>query len=52
MVGVEEAVLKRVYWRNGTILLVSENPGYEPMVARPEDVRIVGKVKRVELEPK
>lgn len=48
----DEIVLKRVYKTDGTIILQSENPAYQPIVVKPEDaksVRIVGKLKKVVL---
>ena len=47
-----EAVLKRVYKTNGTIILQSENPKYQPIVVQKNDmknVRIIGKLKKVVL---
>ncbi|MBW9219357.1 repressor LexA [Anoxybacillus ayderensis] len=47
-----EAVLKRVYKTNGTIILQSENPKYQPIVLQKDnmkDVRIIGKLKKVVL---
>lgn len=52
MIGADEAVLKRVFWRYGALVLQSDNPAYEPMVVKPEDVRIIGKVVRLLIEPK
>lgn len=48
----DEAVLKRVYKTNGTIILQSENPKYQPIVVQKSDmknVRIIGKLKKVVL---
>jgi repressor LexA len=43
-----EAVLKRVYKKNGTVILQSENPKYEPIVVTPDkNIRIIGKLKKV-----
>lgn len=39
-----EAVLKRVYRRNGILVLQSENPKYAPILAPPAEVRILGKL--------
>lgn len=47
-----EAVLKRVFKTNGTIILQSENPKYQPIVLQKSDmknVRIIGKLKKVVL---
>ncbi|BFH15584.1 hypothetical protein J6TS7_56330 [Paenibacillus dendritiformis] len=46
----EEAVLKRVYKRNGTLILQSENPIYPPIICSPDDVNkitILGKLKKL-----
>ena len=48
----DEIVLKRVYKTNGTIILQSENPKYQPIVVQKSDmknVRIIGKLKKVVL---
>lgn len=48
----DEIVLKRVYKTNGTIILQSENPKYQPIVVQKNDmknVRIIGKLKKVVL---
>lgn len=42
----EEAFLKRIYRRSGLLILQSENPAYEPVVADGE-VKILGKLKRI-----
>lgn len=47
-----EAVLKRVYKNNGTIILQSENPKYQPIIITKGDmknIRIIGKLKKVVL---
>ena len=47
-----EAVLKRVYKTNDTIILQSENPAYKPIILNKndmKDVRIIGKLKKVVL---
>ena len=47
-----EAVLKRVYKNNGTIILQSENPKYQPIILTEGDmknIRIIGKLKKVVL---
>ncbi|MBP1083475.1 helix-turn-helix domain-containing protein [Bacillus capparidis] len=43
----EEAVLKRVYKQEGTLVLQSENPKYPPIVLTDGRVQIVGKLKKV-----
>lgn len=48
----DEAVLKRVYKNNGTIILQSENPKYQPIIITKGDmknIRIIGKLKKVVL---
>jgi repressor LexA len=48
----DEAVLKRVYKNNGTIILQSENPKYQPIIITEGDmknIRIIGKLKKVVL---
>lgn len=42
-----EAVLKKVFKRNGTIILQSENADYSPIVYTNGDIQIVGKLKKV-----
>jgi repressor LexA len=43
----EEAVLKRVYITDDTMILQSENPKYPPIIARKgQDIKILGKLKR------
>ncbi|AWO74933.1 repressor LexA [Geobacillus thermoleovorans] len=47
-----EAVLKRVYKTNDTIILQSENPAYKPIILQKNDmknIRIIGKLKKVVL---
>lgn len=42
----EEATLKRVFWEDGQLVLMPENPRYRPMVysgAKLKEVRILGK---------
>lgn len=51
MVDAEEATLKRVYRTNGQIILQSDNPNYAPIIIDNGDVRICGKVVKVEFEP-
>lgn len=44
----DEAVLKRVYKNNDTILLQSENPKYQPIIITDENkIKIIGKLKKV-----
>ncbi|MED1419056.1 XRE family transcriptional regulator [Bacillus smithii] len=46
----EDAVLKRVYKTNGSVILQSENPKYQPIILdNNKDVRIIGKLKKVVL---
>jgi repressor LexA len=42
----DEATLKRVYKREGTVILHSENSQYQPIVVSNGHVQIVGKLKR------
>lgn len=44
-----QVFLKRVYKRNGTIVLQSENPAYPPMIcdSKCADYRIIGKLKKI-----
>lgn len=45
-----EAVLKRVFKSNGSVILQSENPKYPPIILDgSKDVRIIGKLKKVVL---
>lgn len=48
----DEVVLKRVYRRDGMIILQSENPSYPPIVRKLSDssVRIIGKLKKMIVE--
>lgn len=50
MVADDEATLKRVYKRNKQIILQPDNPHYEPLVLPSDDVRILGKVVKVEFD--
>jgi repressor LexA len=43
----DEAVLKRVYKQEGTLILQSENQNYPPVVITEGQVKIVGKLKKV-----
>ena len=45
----DEAFLKRVFYRNGTLVLQSENCNYAPIVCDPkkDSCRIIGRLKRV-----
>ncbi|MNI94387.1 LexA repressor [compost metagenome] len=47
----DNATLKRVKKLNGKILLLSENPQYEPIVINSENARICGKVISVVFNP-
>lgn len=41
----DEAILKRVFYSDGKLILQSENPQYPPILVSPEEVKIVGKLK-------
>lgn len=41
----DEAVLKKVYFQNGTIILQSANEKYPPIISPPAEIRIIGKLK-------
>lgn len=41
----DEAILKRVFYSDGKLILQSENPQYPPILVSPEEVTIVGKLK-------
>lgn len=43
----DECTMKRVYFRNGSVILQAENPAYPPIVLKKGNVRIVGKLKKV-----
>ena len=43
----DEAKLKRVFYRNNTLILQSENPKYPPEVFTEGDITIIGKLKKV-----
>jgi len=43
----DEAVLKRVYKQEGTLVLQSENPNYPPKIITEGKVHIVGKLKKI-----
>lgn len=48
----DEAVLKRVYKNNGTVILQSENHEYQPIILNgnnEQNIRIIGKLKKVVL---
>jgi SOS regulatory protein LexA len=47
----ENATLKRVKRINGHVLLLSENPKYEPIVIKSSQARICGKVIQVVFDP-
>lgn len=40
----DEAVLKKVYFQNGAMILQSANPNYPPIVCPPAEARIIGKL--------
>lgn len=41
----DEAVLKKVYYNGGQLVLQSENPKYQPIFAPPTEAKIIGKLK-------
>ena len=47
MINGEDAVLKRVVKNDGQIILVSENPEYPLIFCPPDEVQIIGKLKKV-----
>lgn len=47
----DNATLKRVKHLNGKVLLISDNPNYEPIVINSESARICGKVVSVMFNP-
>lgn len=51
LVGGEEATLKRVFRANGKWLLQPENPSMKPVLIDEQDMKIIGKVVRVQFEP-
>ncbi len=51
-INSEEATLKRVKKENGEVRLIAENPQYPTQIVKHEDACILGKVIRVEFEPK
>jgi len=51
LVKNEEATLKWVKYIDQKISLLSDNPKYEPMIYKPEEVQILGIVKKVEFVP-
>lgn len=42
-----DAKLKRVYKRDGNLILQSENPKYPPQIIKSGDVKIIGKLKKL-----
>ncbi|BFH15022.1 helix-turn-helix domain-containing protein [Paenibacillus melissococcoides] len=46
----DEAVLKRVFKSNGTIVLQSENVNYEPIICQEGTVLILGKLKKIVID--
>lgn len=50
MVNDEEATLKRIYKKNNHIILQPDNPKYEPIILSNQDVKIIGKVVKVEFD--
>lgn len=49
--GQDEAVLRRVRLVDGHVLLTADNPAYPPVLLKPDDVRIIGRVVQVIFEP-
>ncbi|NCD00240.1 MAG: XRE family transcriptional regulator [Bacteroidia bacterium] len=43
----DECTMKRVFIRDGSLILQSENPKYAPIIIKKGDVRIIGKLKKV-----
>ena len=43
----DEAMLKRVYFRDGKLILQSENPNFPPEIVTEGDVTIIGKLKKL-----
>ncbi|MHB8983794.1 MAG: LexA family protein [Carboxydocellales bacterium] len=51
LVNGDEATLKRVKYLNESIILYPDNPKYEPQIYQSGEVRIIGRVVKVEFEP-
>lgn len=51
IVNGDEATLKRVKYIEEAIILLPDNPVYEPQIYRADEVRIIGVVKKVEFDP-
>lgn len=51
LVNSEEATLKRVKRVGDTVILYPDNPKYHPQIYKAEEVRVLGKVVKVEFEP-
>lgn len=51
MVGKEEATLKRVKYLEEAIILYPDNPKYQPQIYKDDEVKILGKVVKVEFKP-
>lgn len=49
--GEDAGHLRRVYYRDGKIMLVADNPTYPPELLAPEKVTVIGKVVEVKFEP-
>lgn len=47
LLNADEAVLRRVYFHDGVIILQADNPMNSPMVCLAKDVELVGRVKHV-----
>jgi repressor LexA len=50
LINGEEATLKRVFKKNGQLILQPENPKYEPLIFTQGEVRIIGKIVKVEFD--
>lgn len=51
LVNDEEATLKRVKFLEEAVILYPDNPKYQPQIYRIDEVRILGRVIKVEFEP-
>lgn len=43
----DQAIIKRIYFRDETLILQSENPNYPPIIYKQGDIRIEGKLKKI-----
>jgi len=51
MVGKEEATLKRVKFLEEAAILYPDNPKYQPQIYKIEEIKILGKIVKVEFKP-